>query len=317
MANLTGSQKKNRNKFIALLVAILLVAAAIFYVVYAAFMAKSAYLENQDFATALSEAFGKSVRKVSQEDLAAVKYLELYNDGENASVYIGYDDFVGQFKKYVAETEAAAAAEEAGEEVPEITTEHPVSLAKYGLFEGAEELAISDVKYFTGAEIISVYGIALNGEDFGELKNLTQGSFSYCGLDNADLAALASKLDLAKVEELTFMGNSIDDWSPVESISDKVVLQSYGYTITEDGQLQMVPSEQTLTEYLASLEASEEATTEEAATEEAATEEAATEEAATEEAATEEAATEEVTEETTEVAEETVEETVETTEATE
>ena len=259
MARLTGTQKKKRNQFIALLVAIVVVLAAIFYVAYSAFMAQSAFLASDDFATALGSAFGKSVRSVSAEDLAAVKYVELYNDGENASVYLGYDDFVEQYNKYVAEVEAAQAAEEAGETVPEIKAEHPVSLAKAGLFEGSEDLALSDVKYFTGAEIISVSGVALNGEDFGEMKNLTQGSFSSCDLDNEDLAALASKLDLAKVEELSFMGNSIDDWSPLESISDKVTISSFYYTLSEDGtSIVPVSKEQTLTEYLAEKAAAEE-----------------------------------------------------------
>lgn len=296
MANLTGTQKKKRNQFIALLVAIVVVLAAIFYVAYSAFMAKSEFLASEDFATALGSAFGKSVRSVSQDDLAEIKYVELYNDGENGSIYFGYDDFVEQFKAYDAELKAAQAAEEAGEEIPEITAEHPVSLAKYGFFEGSDELALPDFRYFTGAEIISATNVLLDGEDFGELKNLTRASFTYCGLDNDDLQAFAEKADLEKIEELIFLGNSIDDWSPVESISDKVTIQSYGYTISEDGQLEMVSNEQTLTEYLEEKAKAEE----EAAKAEA--------EAEQSEGAAEEA-TEEATEETTEEAtEETAEE---------
>lgn len=282
MAKLTGTQKKKRNQFVALLIAILVVAVAIFYVVYASVMAKSAYLENADFATALGQAFDKSVRNVSAEDLAGVKYVELYNDGENGSVYLGYDDFVEQYEKYVAEVEAAEEAEKAGEEVPEITTEHPVSLAKGGVFEGAEEITLNDIKYFTGAEILSCSNVLLDKESLGGFKNLRKANLSYCGLDNEDLAAFASGLDLEKVEELVFMGNSVDDWSPLESISDKVTLQSYGYTIDDEGQLQMTSNEQTLTEYL----------------EEKAKAEAEAEAEANEETAEESEAVEETTEET-------------------
>lgn len=276
MAKLTGTQKKKRNAFVALLIAIIVVAFAIFYVVYSSVMAKSAYLENADFATALGQAFGKSVRKVSAEDLAAVKYVELYNDGENGSVYLGYDDFVEQYDKYVAEVEAAEKAEEAGEEVPEITTEHPVSLAKAGMFEGGEELSLNDVKYFTGAEVLSITNVAFDAKELGEMKNLREASFSYCGFDNEDIAALAEKVNLEQIEELVFMGYSVDDWSPLESISDKVTLQSYGYTIDDEGQLQMTSNEQTLTEYLAEKAAAEE----EAAKAEAEATEEVTEEAA-------------------------------------
>ena len=50
MANLTGTQKKKRNQFIALLIAIVVVIAAIFYVAYSAFMAKSAFLASEEYA---------------------------------------------------------------------------------------------------------------------------------------------------------------------------------------------------------------------------------------------------------------------------
>ena len=288
MARLTGTQKKKRNQFVALLIAILVVAFAIFYVVYSNVMAKSAYLENADFATALGQAFEKSVRKVSAEDLAEVKYVELYNDGENGSVYLGYDDFVEQYEKYTAEVEAAQVAEEAGLEAAEITTEHPVYLAKAGMFEGAEELTLNDVKYFTGAEILSITNVAFDAKELSEMKNLREASFSYCGFDNENLAAFAEKINLEQIEELVFMGYSVDDWSPLESISDKVILQSYGYTIDDQGQLQMTSNEQTLTEYLEEKAAAEE----EAAKAEA--EEAAEE--TTEEATEETVEAEEVTE---------------------
>ena len=289
MAKLTGTQKKKRNQFVALLIAILVVAAAIFFVVYSSVMAKSAFLENADFATALGQAFDKAVRKVSAEDLAGVKYVELYNDGENGSVFVGYDDFVEQYEKYTAEVEAAQAAEEAGEEeIPEVTTEHPVNLAKGGTFEGAEEITLNDIKYFTGAEIVSCSNILLDKESLGGFKNLRKANFSYCGIDNEDLAAFASGLNLEQVEELVFMGNSVDDWSPLESISDKVTLQSYGYTIDDEGQLQMTSNEQTLTEYLEEkAKAEEEAAKAEAETETETEAEAKTETEAETEAETE------------------------------
>jgi len=251
-------------------------------------MAKSGFIANQGFATALSDALGKPARSIKADDLAAVKYVEVYNDGENASVYLGYEDFVEQFDKYTAEVEAASAAEEAGEEVPEITTEHPVSLAKYGLFEGSQELELSDVKYFTGAEILSLSNFDFDTSDLSAFANLRQASFTYCGLDNDDLAAIAKNINLEQVEELMFLGNSIDDWSPVESISDKVTIASYGYTVNEEGQLEMISNEQTLTEYLEEkAKAEEEAAKAEAETETETEAEAKTETEAETEAETE------------------------------
>ena len=259
MAHLTGTQKKSRNKFIALLVAILLVAAAIFYVIYSAFMAKSAYLENQDFATALATAFDKDARKVSQNDLASVKFLEIVNYGDAAAVTLGDKAFVDAYDKYMAEVDAAQKAEEAGEEnIPEVSNLNTSSL-RFGEFEVKDDaLNLNDIKYFTGVENIALSGVEFDVNGLESLKNLRKANFSGCGLTNDALKILSSKLDLANVEELIFMGNSIDDWSPLESISDKVILQSYGYTLTEDGQLQMVPNEQTLTEYFEEKAATEE-----------------------------------------------------------
>ncbi|MBR2021657.1 MAG: hypothetical protein IJ939_04395, partial [Clostridia bacterium] len=122
MANLTGTQKKKRNQFIALLVAIVVVLAAIFYVVYSAYMAKSAFLENDDFATALSEAYGKAARSVSKEDLSAVKYLEVFNDGQMGAVGFGDSEFAKDYERYLEELEFAEIAEEAqATEIPEVT----------------------------------------------------------------------------------------------------------------------------------------------------------------------------------------------------
>lgn len=301
MANLTGTQKKKRNQFAALLVAIVVVLAAIFYVVFSAFMAKSAFLENQDFASALSQAFGKSARSVSAEDMAKVKYVEIANDGENGSVFLGYEDFIEQYDKYIAEVEAAQAAEEAGEEVPEIKAEHPVSLAKSGTFEADEEITLNDVKYFTGAEVISLTSVGVDAEALGQFGNVKKAYFSYCGIDNEAVATLAEGLNLEQVEELVFMGSSVDDWSPLESISDKVTIQSYGLQMTEDGQYTVVPQEQTLTEYLEAKAEAEAKAAEEAKAEAETTPEAEAE-TAPEEAG--EATTEaETTEETAEVTE--------------
>ena len=283
MANLTGSQKKKRSGFVALLIAILVVAAAIFYVVFSGEMAKSTLLENQDFATALGDALGKYPRSISEEDLAAVKYVEIYSDGTNCGVYLGYDDFVAQYDKYMAQVDAAEKAEEAGEEeIPEITEKHPVDLAKAGVFVvDAEALTLNDVKYFTGAEIVNFTGFNIDSSVISSFKNLKEGYFSANGL--TDVSAF-SELDLTKIEELSFMSNSISDWSPLESIADKVEIINYGFQMTEDGQYTVVPQTMTLAEKLeADAKAAEEAAK---AEEEAQTEEVATEET-TEEAAEE------------------------------
>ena len=251
MAKLTGTQKKKRNQFVALLIAIVVVLAAIFYVAYSAFMAKSAFLENQDFAAALGMAFDKSARKVSAQDLAEVKYVEAQSDGEYAYIAMGDEKFAEDFVQYSAEADAAAKAEEAGETVPEITTQPDVNNLKVGEFEVDEDVAeFTDLKYFTGAKVVNLIGFELDAETLAQFKNVTNASFSGCGIDNEELKVFAEAIDTEKVEKLTFMSNSIDDWTPLQGISDKVVIQSYGLQMTEDGQYTVATNEQTLTEYL-------------------------------------------------------------------
>ena len=129
MANLTASQKKNRNKFISLIVAMVIVAAATAYVIYSGLTSTSALLANQDFADALSTVFGKTEASISQEDMSQVKYLELSYDATN-KVYMlaaGYDEFVKAFDEYTAKVDAA----EEGEEVAQPSAERSPHISPY------------------------------------------------------------------------------------------------------------------------------------------------------------------------------------------
>ena len=258
MAHLTGTQKKERRNFIALLVAIVLVLAATLYVGYAAFMAKSAFLENQDFATALATAFDKSERSVSKDDLAAVKYMEFVNSGESASIYLGGDDFLAKYNEYSDEQEAIEVAKEQGLETTP-TVEFPVDLAKSGAFETGEDFAtLKDLGYFTGIEVAYVAGIELDAETLANFKNIKEMTFDGCTISDEALAAFAGAINKEAVEELVFSNPSIEDWAPLADISDKVTISSFYYTMDEEGNFVPESSEQTLTEYLAEKAAAEE-----------------------------------------------------------
>ena len=278
MATFTQTQKKKRNGFVALLIAILLVAAALFYVVYCGEMAKSSYLENADFATALGQALDKRVRSVSADDLAKVRYLQVTNDGEHCSVFLGYDDFMEQYDKYMAQVDAAEAAEANGEEVPEVTEQHPQIFAKSAQFDVKKDAVITldDVKYFTNAEVVNISGATVDSALLGTFKNLEEGYFGSCGI--TDVSALAT-LDLTKIKELNLSGNNITDWSPLEAIAEKVIINS-GYTIGDDGNggYTLIPMETTLKDQMEEdAKAAEEAAKAEEETTEETTEETAEE----------------------------------------
>ena len=278
MANLTATQKKKRNSFVALLVGIVVVLAAIVFVVYSGVMAKSAFIDNQDFATALSEVFGKSARSVSEEDLANVKYFELYHDSESdmCAIAIGGDDFVAKYNEATADEEN--------------TDTSYYDLAKTATFEADDDMTFDEIKYFTGAEILNVNSVEIKDASvLANFKNLRKAYLTSCGL--TDVSAFAS-LDLTKIEELNLSGNNITDWTALEAIADKVIVSSsYSVEMGDDGNYTLVPMEVTLADQMA-----QEAEAETEATEETAEE---TVEGETVEEATEEA-TEEVVEEAAE-----------------
>ena len=279
MANLTASQKKSRNKFIALIIGIIIVAAACAYVIYGGVTAKSNLLENQNFAKALSEVTGKTPLAISENDLAAVKYLEMSYDSTNKqySLAVGYDDFMAEYTKQLeansaddaasdetaadentdaentaADTSADNTADTANDTSNDNANTDSVDLStlvKSAVFKGTEDDVFADLKYFTGVETISVYGVKFPADfDFAVYKNLTRGYFGNAGITTVEKFA---GLDLENIVSLDFSGNTIEDWSALESISDKVTVFS-GYTIEadDDGNYQYVPYTQTLTDYL-------------------------------------------------------------------
>ncbi len=244
MAKLTATQKKNRIKFTALLVAIVLVCAAIAFILFDGITSKSALFENQDFARGFAKALDKLAINLDYSDFENAKYLEIQYNSQTSeySLSIGYDDFDAEYEKQVA-------ASENTEETT--TTEETVDLStlvKSATFVSKNPITHDDIRKFTGVKTLSLGGITLSDITFVEnLKGLTRGYFNTCGI--TDISPFAT-LDLENIKELDFTGNEISDWSALESISDKVLVQnSYTIEVTEDGQYQLVPVRKTLKEY--------------------------------------------------------------------
>ena len=108
--NLTKTQRKNRNKFVALMVAIVVVLAAIAFVVCNGLTVAS--FENEHFEDATAQALGQKPGSVNKNELEKVKYLEVANDGTSLQVFFGYDDYFTRLDEYMAEQEVIAAAQE-------------------------------------------------------------------------------------------------------------------------------------------------------------------------------------------------------------
>ena len=287
-----ATTSKKSKSMTALVVAIIVVIAAIGFVVYDEMSSHSKLFESEKFAAAVAEALGTTPAGISEEKLSEVKYIELSYNAEEELYYValGKNDFAATYKDYIAKSEA-------GEENLSLDIEGKFKDAVFELKEGE---TLADLKYFTGLEIISASGVPVNDSSvFANMKNLTHVFVTSCGL--TEVAGLAG-LNAETLYEVNLTGNEITDWSPLDYVQDKVLVSStYSVEQTEDGSYTLVPVEQTLADYYA--EKAEEAEAEEAEGESEETVEEVTEEAAeeaTEEAVEEVTGEEEVNEETAE-----------------
>lgn len=244
MANLTSKQKKQKNSFIAMMVAIVIVIAAIAYVLFGGLTAKSDFLANQELATALSKVLNKAPAFITEEDLAQIKYFSFdYNaEEEIASIMTGDDTFVGMYYEYLAKLEAE-------EDVSEYDFTGLYKTVEFDL--DKEDSLLDDIKYFTGVRNLDIAGASFTDSTvFSGLTNIEKANINSCGL--TEVGGFGG-LNPDKVIEVNFTGNNITDWSPLDIIKDKVIVSTY-YTIapTEDGSIDfnnMTLVEQTLTEY--------------------------------------------------------------------
>ena len=248
----TSNSKKS---FIVMLVAILVVAAAIAFIVFEETTSKSDLFENQDFAAAVGEALGKAPSFITKEALEQVKYVEISANSDNDYfVALAYDDFLEVYRKYLA-------AYYANEDTSNFNFEGLFTGAVFKLNDGEK---LDDIKLFTGAEVLTVSSVSFTDSSvFSGMSNLTNLEVVGAGLTEVNGL---SHLDAEKIDRINLASNNITDWSVIDYLKDKVYVESY-YTITpsEDGTIDysnMVLVEKTLSEYyddLAKAEAEEKA----------------------------------------------------------
>lgn len=260
MAHLTASQKKKRNSFVALLIGIVVVFAAIVLVVYFGVVSQSTYLENKGFADALSQIFDKNAISVSTDDLSTVKSVAVVKEdgSDNCTVSLGFEEYIKEYNTYVEQTDARNVAQKAHDEaeealknaeengesteglanpedikIPEVTA-NPQSLLKSATADFSS-LTLDDIKYFENAEIVYLDGVKIaDTEVIKSLKSLKEGSFVNCGI--TDVSAF-SELNLDEIKSLDLTGNNIEDWSALEGISDKVTVETLYYEIEGYGKI--------------------------------------------------------------------------------
>ncbi len=248
MAKVNSVQKKQKTSFIIMIVAIVLVALAICFVLFDKYSSTSSLLENQNFASALSSAIGKAPAFIKEEDLAKPEYVAIAYDSsaKTYTIGLGYEGFIDGYNDYMQKAEN-------GEDTSSIDLSKFIKSASY---KGENEL-FDDIKYFTGAKIIEASSLSFTDSSvFAGLSKLTDLTVSYCGL--TEVAGLADLGNHEGFESLNIAGNQIEDYSPLEYFKDKVIVNSY-YTLAqnEDGTFDtssIIPVQQTLEQYLEELE---------------------------------------------------------------
>ena len=241
MAQLSGTQTKQKKTFIALVVAIVVVAVAITFVLYGELTSRSSLLENQDFAAALSDNLGKAPAFLKESDLAAVKYLGVSYQSETVQVITGGNEFTSQYLEYLDKIEADE----------DVSGYDLTKLVKISTFEAKEAPKLDDIKFFTGVEVLEVSGVTVSDSTiFSGMTSLVNGSVTGCEL--TEVKGFAG-LNAETVKELNLSSNNVEDWSPLDYIKDKVIVSaSYMLEPSEDGAIDFnnfTYVEQTLTEY--------------------------------------------------------------------
>lgn len=240
-----AKSSNSKNSFIIMLVAIIVVAAAIAFIVFEETTSNSNLFKNQNFAGAVAKIFDTAPAFLKQQDLSEVKYMEIsYNsETEEATIAIGFEDFISIYREYM---DAADAQEDTTAYIEELN-----SLFKSADFKLENDGYLDDIKLFDGIEIIASSGARYSTSSvFENMTQLTSAEIYSAGLTEVNGFA---GLNPEKVDILSFPGNEITDWSALDNMKEKVIVNAY-YTVIpgEDGTIDinnMVYVEQTLAEY--------------------------------------------------------------------
>ena len=239
----TISEKKNQKQFIAIVIACILVAAAIVYVVFAAVMSKSAFLTDQALADTLAKALGKPVRSVSEQDLSDIRvFAVMPNEKGELQLNIGYDDLIAEWEK--ARQDEAYEYDANDYFKTAVFKELPQSIDDYryltglknftdtsspiqdtAIFNAMPELEainaylsadadLSPIGTITGLEILALYS---GPADITALAGLT--NLDTLVLQNMEITDILSLQNMTALKTLDLSYNAITDLSPLKNLT--------------------------------------------------------------------------------------------------
>lgn len=187
--------------------------------------------ENVSFFEAVAKCLEKEPADVTQEDIMSIHYLAVGPEGDGTiTVYVGLVDYVDHALSHDATVESLVPF------VKKAVVENPVGLA-------------SDLGRFSNIEIFEYYDVAIEDVSFvNNYHQLIMGYFDTNGI--TDVSPLAD-YNPETLHELDFTGNNIEDWTALEHIQDKVIVNYSLQNMTdEDGNEVQVPFITMLSEVL-------------------------------------------------------------------
>ena len=187
--------------------------------------------ENVSFFEAVAKCLEKEPADVTQEDVMSIHYLAVGPEGDGTiTVYVGLVDYVDHALSHDATVESLVPF------VKKAVVENPVGLA-------------SDLGRFSNIEIFEYYDVAIEDVSFvNNYHQLIMGYFDTNGI--TDVSPLAD-YNPETLHELDFTGNNIEDWTALEHIQDKVIVNYSLQNMTdEDGNEVQVPFITMLSEVL-------------------------------------------------------------------
>lgn len=187
--------------------------------------------ENVSFFEAVAKCLEKEPADVTQEDVMSIHYLAVGPEGDGTiTVYVGLVDYVDHALSHDATVESLVPF------VKKAVVENPVGLA-------------ADLGRFSNIEIFEYYDVAIEDVSFvNNYHQLIMGYFDTNGI--TDVSPLA-EYNPETLHELDFTGNNIEDWTALEHIQDKVIVNYSLQNMTdEDGNEVQVPFITMLSEVL-------------------------------------------------------------------
>ncbi len=187
--------------------------------------------ENNNLISALALAFEKDASQITADDCLKVRYLAVGKDTESTyTLYTGFEDYsIAYFTEIVKPQE-----EQNPENLMEYVKVVPLSYSEEDRFE-------NDLKLFKNVEIFEFYDIKISDVSFlNSFDNLYYGYFNGNGI--TDISSLEG-FNPSTLRELDFTGNTINDWSALMHIADKVIVNYSSQTFTaDDGTEFKIPS---------------------------------------------------------------------------